>query len=166
MILQRVLVTSVLLAVAVAHSYHDVADEQTIFTGNIGDNEPWNVKYGAQDDLQFTGPLAFSHLPYHLCLSDVTHSKLFDIAILGFPFDTTTTYRPGARFGPFAIRSGSRRQTANGYTLNWSGLGGPRELGANIVDCGDVSATTLFAIQRYSPSATRFLSPHSTIPKL
>ena len=31
-----------------------------------------------------------------------------DIAVVGLPFDTVTSYRPGARFGPAAIRQGSR----------------------------------------------------------
>jgi agmatinase len=31
-----------------------------------------------------------------------------DILILGFPFDTATSYRTGTRFGPNAIRQGSR----------------------------------------------------------
>lgn len=31
-----------------------------------------------------------------------------DIAVLGVPFDTGVSYRPGARFGPAAIREGSR----------------------------------------------------------
>jgi agmatinase len=30
-----------------------------------------------------------------------------DVAVLGAPFDTATTFRPGARFGPEAIRSAS-----------------------------------------------------------
>jgi agmatinase len=73
-------------------------------------------------------------MPYARCLDDP--STLFDIGILGFPFDTTTSYRPGARFGPFAIRSGSRRQSARGYTLAWNTS--PYELGASMLDCGDV----------------------------
>ncbi|KAJ7832031.1 arginase deacetylase [Mycena olivaceomarginata] len=48
----------------------------------------WYKKYGNQHDLAYTGPLSFMHLP------DASHA--FDIAILGFPFDTTTSYRPGA----------------------------------------------------------------------
>ena len=31
-----------------------------------------------------------------------------DVAVVGLPFDTGTSYRPGARFGPGAIRQGSR----------------------------------------------------------
>lgn len=35
-----------------------------------------------------------------------TNASLF---IPGAPFDTGTSYRPGARFGPSGIRQGSRR---------------------------------------------------------
>lgn len=42
-----------------------------------------------------------------------------------------------ARFGPYAIRSGSRRQReARGYTMSW-GVN-PYEQGSKVVDCGDV----------------------------
>ena len=93
-------------------------------------------KYGKQIDQVFSGPLSFSHLPYSRCLED--ESAQFDIALLGMPFDTAVTYRPGARFGPYAIRSGSRRQReTRGYTLSWKN--NPYELGSRILDCGDVS---------------------------
>ncbi|KAJ6520395.1 arginase deacetylase [Mycena sanguinolenta] len=97
--------------------------------------QTWLEKYGKQIDQPFSGPLAFSHLPYTRCLEDET--ELFDIAILGMPFDTGVSYRPGARFGPYAIRSGSRRQReARGYTMSWGN--NPYNLGVKIVDCGDV----------------------------
>jgi len=74
-------------------------------------------------------------MPYAVCLEDETAG--FDIAILGFPFDTAVSYRPGARFGPYAIRSGSRRQRGiRGYTLAW-GVN-PYDQGVKILDCGDV----------------------------
>ncbi|KAJ7608809.1 arginase family-domain-containing protein [Roridomyces roridus] len=94
----------------------------------------WLQKYGKQIDLSYTGPLSFSHLPYARCLEDET--QVFDIAILGMPFDTTVSYRPGARFGPFAIRSGSRRQSARGFTIPWGQS--PYEQGMKIMDCGDI----------------------------
>ncbi|KZT43731.1 Arginase/deacetylase, partial [Sistotremastrum suecicum HHB10207 ss-3] len=101
---------------------------------NSGD-EDWNTKYGPQIDLPFSGPLSFSHLPQTRCLEN--SSTPFDIGILGMPFDTTTSYRPGARFGPFAIRSGSRRQRpARGYTMAWGT--NPYLGGQEILDCGDV----------------------------
>jgi agmatinase len=37
----------------------------------------------------------------------VTDPEGVDVAIVGVPFDTATTLRPGARFGPDAIRTGS-----------------------------------------------------------
>ncbi|KAG2159614.1 arginase family-domain-containing protein [Suillus bovinus] len=96
--------------------------------------EPWTTKYGRQTDLSYTGPLSFSHLPYTRCLDDL--STNFDIAVLGMPFDTATSYRPGARFGPYAIRSGSRRQSsAGGYSMEWMTNPYTR---AEMIDCGDV----------------------------
>ncbi|KAI0295015.1 Arginase/deacetylase [Russula brevipes] len=100
-------------------------------------SETWKEKYGAQPDLVFTGPLAFSHLPYFRCLEDAA-APAFDIALLGMPFDTAVTFRPGARFGPAGIRTGSRRIRPGGrsWSLAW-GLD-PYEQGVEIIDCGDV----------------------------
>ncbi|KAF8665483.1 hypothetical protein AX16_000499 [Volvariella volvacea WC 439] len=95
----------------------------------------WKEKYGDQIDLTFTGPLSFSHLPYKRCLEE--ESEVYDIALLGIPFDTGVTHRNGARFGPYAIRSGSRRQRASrGFTLAWGN--NPYDSGLRILDCGDV----------------------------
>jgi len=47
---------------------------------------------------RFAGPSTFARLPE---LRDV---PACDVAILGIPFDGGTSYRPGARFGPQAIR--------------------------------------------------------------
>jgi agmatinase len=51
---------------------------------------------------RFAGPSTFARLPE---LRDVERC---DVAILGIPFDSGTSYRPGARFGPQAIRQASR----------------------------------------------------------
>jgi len=51
---------------------------------------------------RFAGPPTFALLPRR---DEVTHC---DVAIAGFPFDAGTSYRPGARFGPAAVRAGSR----------------------------------------------------------
>jgi agmatinase len=51
---------------------------------------------------RFAGPATFARLPR---LDQVDRC---DVAIFGVPFDAGTTYRPGARFGPAAIRAGSR----------------------------------------------------------
>ena len=62
-------------------------------------------------DSVFSGITTFAHLPWQQCLKPSSKSGKtpFDIAILGAPYDTSTSYRPGARFGPSGIRAGSRR---------------------------------------------------------
>src|SRR5262245_60761007 len=51
---------------------------------------------------RFAGPDTFARLPR---LEDVPRAA---VAILGVPFDAGVSYRPGARFGPQAIRAGSK----------------------------------------------------------
>jgi agmatinase len=51
---------------------------------------------------RFAGPSTFARLPR----SDEV--ERCDVAIVGIPFDSGVTYRPGARFGPSAIRNASR----------------------------------------------------------
>jgi agmatinase len=51
---------------------------------------------------RFAGPATFARLP------ELAQVGRADVAVLGLPFDTGTSYRPGARFGPSAIRQGSR----------------------------------------------------------
>jgi agmatinase len=51
---------------------------------------------------RFAGPDTFARLP---CLTDVGSA---DVAVLGVPFDSGVSYRPGARFGPAAVRAGSK----------------------------------------------------------
>jgi agmatinase len=60
---------------------------------------------GPVDPLQvprFAGPSTFARLPR---LDEVERT---DVAIAGIPFDSGVTYRPGARFGPNAVRNASR----------------------------------------------------------
>ncbi len=56
---------------------------------------------------RYAGPSTFCRLPE---LRDVPYC---DVAILGVPFDAGTSYRPGARFGPQAIRQASRHLRTN-----------------------------------------------------
>lgn len=64
-----------------------------------------NGVVGPVDGLQvprFAGHTTFARLPR---LEDVT---TFDVSVVGVPFDSGVTYRPGARFGPSHIRQASR----------------------------------------------------------
>jgi agmatinase len=53
---------------------------------------------------RFAGPDTFARLPR---LADVTGNRA-KVAIAGVPFDSGVSYRPGARFGPTAVRNGSK----------------------------------------------------------
>ncbi|KAL4981071.1 arginase family-domain-containing protein [Aspergillus desertorum] len=89
---------------------------------------------------QFSGLTTFAHIPYVNCFVDSeAKSTSYDIAILGAPFDTGVTARPGARYGPGGIRLGSRRiQGWNIYTGQ-----NVFESWAKLVDCGDAPLTWL-----------------------
>jgi agmatinase len=51
---------------------------------------------------RFAGPPTFARLP---SLSEVGQAA---VAVVGVPFDSGVSYRPGARFGPAAVREASR----------------------------------------------------------
>jgi agmatinase len=51
---------------------------------------------------RYVGPATFARLPR---LDQVTRC---DVAVVGVPFDSGVSYRPGARFGPSAVREASR----------------------------------------------------------
>lgn len=98
-------------------------------------SDPWAEEYAGTPDLSFSGITTFAHLPHERCLDNI-EGKV-DVAILGVPYDNAVSYRPGARFGPYGIRSGSRRQRPErGYSLQL-GLN-PYTNGLGTLDCGDV----------------------------
>ncbi|KFY45813.1 hypothetical protein V494_00746 [Pseudogymnoascus sp. VKM F-4513 (FW-928)] len=86
---------------------------------------------------KFRGLTTYANLQYVHCLAAEKDGEVedYDIAILGAPFDTSTTGRPGARFGPAGIRRGSQR-IQNGYSV-YTGEN-TLDSWAKIVDCGDV----------------------------
>src|SRR4051812_47978620 len=51
---------------------------------------------------RFAGPPTFARLPRIDEVADV------DVAVVGVPFDSGVSYRPGARFGPAHVRESSR----------------------------------------------------------
>ena len=76
---------------------------------------------------RFAGVRTFMRLPHVTDLAGV------DAAVYGIPFDTAVTYRPGARFGPEAIRSSSvlLRPFHSGYGIDLCDA-------LSIVDYGDL----------------------------
>ena len=77
---------------------------------------------------RFAGPSTFARLPRR---DEVSRC---DIAIVGVPFDTGTSYRPGARFGPLAVRTASRLIRAYHPGLEVE----PFRV-AQVVDAGDIA---------------------------
>jgi agmatinase len=51
----------------------------------------------------YVGPTSFSNLPWVEDPGELT-ARAVDVAIVGAPYDDMVTHRPGARFGPRAIR--------------------------------------------------------------
>lgn len=88
------MITSALLSLLCASVVVQAQDQIPIVQTSQGPQDvTWLEKYGKQIDQPFSGPLAFSHLPYTRCLED--EEAQFDIAILGMPFDTGVSYRNG-----------------------------------------------------------------------
>lgn len=80
---------------------------------------------------RFAGSGSFARLP------EVDQVSDYDIALLGIPFDSGTSYRPGARFGPMAIRQASRHLRP-GYHVELNCT--PFDA-VQVVDAGDVPVT-------------------------
>jgi agmatinase len=94
------ILSPLLLPYLVASAVHGAHAMDSLHT-----DDPWLSIYGKTTDLAFTGVNSFAHLPHERCLDDPAIS--YDIALLGIPFDSAVSYRPGARFGPHALRSGT-----------------------------------------------------------
>ena len=65
-----------------------------------------------------------------------------DVAIVGVPFDTGVTYRPGARFGPSHIRQSSRLLRPYNPELDVSPFAGQQVVDAGDLVCNPFDITT------------------------
>jgi agmatinase len=85
-------------------SARDDPTEDTLGDPSPADDTTIGMRYEPADARlapRYTGVRTFARCP------NVTDPAGVDIAVAGVPFDTATSYRPGARFGPEAIRSAS-----------------------------------------------------------
>lgn len=85
---------------------------------------------GTEDLIPYSGTPTFWRLEETRDLSNV------DIAVMGVPFDTGTTNRPGARFGPRSIRELSLHTGNFNYPYSFD-----VKDKANMIDYGDVGAS-------------------------
>lgn len=102
-----------------------------------------DVEFPGDDDISdinvdltfFGGILTYAHFPHVNCLEQ--NDEAIDVAIIGAPFDTGVSYRPGARFGPEAIRLGARRIVGPGM-IPKNAKDSRKSKKHVVVDCGDV----------------------------
>lgn len=85
------------------------------------------MEYEVQKHLHYAGIPSFNLYPVTRDLNDV------DIAVMGVPFDSGVTNRPGARLGPRAIRNMSQLTSCFKYPWNYK-----LSDEAKIIDYGDV----------------------------
>jgi agmatinase len=97
----------------------------------------WDREYEAYGDFDlptYVGPASFMKLPWVADPVDI-RARGVDVAIVGAPFDDAVSHRPGARFGPRAIREA---QYTSG-SINSLQLGvEPFEV-LSVVDAGDAN---------------------------
>ena len=127
------------LVVSLAKLCSSHSHQPSLDTINIGPNYAHPLE-DLDKDLPFSQPVTFAHLPWQRCFSAI-HTHPLDIAVVGFPYDTSTSYRPGARFGPRGIRAASSREK-KGRSFNTVWDIDPLTAGnLSIVDCGDIPIT-------------------------
>ena len=100
---------------------------------------------------RYAGPSTFARIPE---LRDVDSC---DVAIIGVPFDAGTSYRPGARFGPQAVRQASRQLRTN-YHPNYDVE--PFKV-QQVADAGDITCNPFNideAIKQIEDGATDLLN--------
>ncbi|CCE79876.1 Piso0_002968 [Millerozyma farinosa CBS 7064] len=98
----------------------------------------------------FGGIVTFGRFPHFNCFDKESYNRDIDIAVVGAPFDTGVSYRPGARFGPNSVREASKRlgglSMDRGRLNKHNSLAGINPYDTNshnysIIDCGDVPMT-------------------------
>jgi len=116
-------------------------------------HEVINGVVGQLDSLavpRYAGFTTFARLPR---LEDVAS---YDVAVLGVPFDSGVTYRPGARFGPSHIRQASRLLRPYNPAVDVSPF-----QSLQVVDAGDVACTPfdiVTAVEQIDAAASELIS--------
>ncbi|MET7397020.1 agmatinase [Dactylosporangium sp. NPDC005572] len=98
---------------------------------------------------RYAGIATFARLPR---LEEVS---AYDVAVVGVPFDTGVSYRPGARFGPAAIREASRLLRPYNPALDVAPFAAQQ-----VVDAGDIPANPFHideALTQVEQGATRLI---------
>jgi agmatinase len=118
-----------------------MADDRRDANGINDEAPPGADPYTAYDDFNlpsYVGLPSFQKLPW-LTDADALARERPDVAIVGAPYDDSVSHRPGARFGPRAIRQASYHAGAiNSLQLDIE----PYDW-LNVVDAGDAPVTPM-----------------------
>ncbi len=106
-------------------------------TDSFAARNGWDREYELYDDYDlptYVGPTTFMNLPW---VTDPTElrRRAVDVAIVGAPVDDAVSHRPGARFGPRAIREA---QYTSGSIHSLQTRNEPFEV-LTVVDAGDAN---------------------------
>jgi agmatinase len=99
----------------------------------------WDRDFETYSDFDlpvYVGPSTFQKLPWVTDPAEL-RSKAVDAAIVGAPFDDAVSHRPGARFGPRAIRE-ANYATGSLHSLQLPGGVEPLDI-LTVVDAGDAN---------------------------
>ena len=113
------------------------ADGTTAPSGGYAQRNGWDRPFRVFADFDlpsYVGPATFANLPWVTDPAELRARKV-DVAIVGAPFDDAVSHRPGARFGPRAIRQANYTSGS----LNSLQLGvSPLDV-LTVVDAGDAN---------------------------
>jgi agmatinase len=121
-----------------------MTDEVTRGAGARGMNDeapPGADPYTAYDDFNlpsYVGLPSFQKLPW-VTDAEALAARRPDVAVVGAPFDDAVSHRPGARFGPRAVRAASYHSGA----INSLQLGIEPYAWLDVVDAGDAPVTPM-----------------------
>jgi agmatinase len=106
---------------------------------------------------RYAGPATFARLPR---IDEVSRA---DVAVLGVPFDSGVSYRPGARFGPAHIRESSRLLRPYNPALDTAPFAAQQvadagDLAVNPFSLDEAIATVEHAARRLLERTDRFLA--------
>jgi agmatinase len=106
---------------------------------------------------RFTGPATFARLPR---MDEVGHA---DVAVVGVPFDSGVSYRPGARFGPAHVRASSKLLRPYNPALEVSPFAAQQvadagDVAVNPFDIGEAVRTVERAARDLGADGTRLLT--------
>jgi agmatinase len=106
---------------------------------------------------RYAGPPTFARLPR---LDEVPRA---DVAVLGVPFDSGVSYRPGARFGPGHVRAGSKLLRPYNPALDAFPFGSQQvadagDIGVNPFDLQEAIGTIDRAVTDLRAGGTRVLT--------